>query len=514
MNILAIKRRKIKLLKNKQARLLPFFGGERFLAPKYFPHNILTKRLLDERKAKRKAKRKKILNISAFALNLVILAVILIVQLSGDSSTVISPTIDWKFIAVIMGIVLLIVLLDSSKIFILLFASTKKARPFLSYKTSALGKYYDNITPMSTGGQPFQIFYMNKRGVRGDIATGIPLMKYITWQIAYVLICSFALIYNSVKYGGTADPFITTMAWIATAINVIIFSTVILLSVSKKFGPKIVIWVLKLLSKMHIVKNYRKTFRKVMRFVVNYQKTFKTLLKKPLVLIAQLVLSFGDIILLNLIPYFIARAFVPWEVIQAQNITVFRTFIQSLILTLSLGFVPTPGTSGAAEGVFMLVFSGVFSESGLFWPVITWRIATYYYPLLQGLLVLVYDFVIGDKKAERLKKAGAEIYAVETENRESFRESLDKNLHTIEVVQAQEKDKLPFQAFTGINMDSYSGEELIQNSDIVSKEEMNEKVKPVEDIMNEMNEKAKQKHEERMQKRMLKKQKRRFKKNK
>ena len=502
-----MKKRNIKkqFCKNKKVKFLPFLHDvESIIEKKYFFFDKETKRLNDEKRAKKKAKIKNILNIVSFFVNIAVLAIVLIVQLvTDDAKKVVSPSIDWYFMAIVIVIVAGIILFDSLKIFILLKSSTKKSRPFLAYKTSALGRYYDSITPMSTGGQPFQIHYMNKRGVRGDIATSIPLMRYITWQISYVFICSFALIYNTFVYGGTADPLITIVAWVATAVNLLIFTTIILLSVTKKFGPKLVIWALKFLSKIHIVKNYRKTFRKVMRFVVNYQNTFKTLLKKPLVLLSQLLLSIADIVLSNLILYFIVRSFVPASTMIEKDITWFKTFIQAIIISLSLGFIPTPGASGAAEGVFMLVFAGVFSESGLFWPVLVWRIATYYIYLLQGLLVLVYDFVVGNKKAERLKRQGAEIY--NSGAKETFRQSIDKSMYTIEVVQAQERDKLPTQVFTGLDYDSYYVDEIIKDGDFVTKEEMDKKVQSAEDIMKQMNERANQRKIARNKKKMLKK---------
>ncbi|MBO7508170.1 MAG: flippase-like domain-containing protein, partial [Clostridia bacterium] len=415
------------------------------------------KKVDDEIKKAQKEKRKKIITTLGFIANIVVLAVVLIVQLSTeDIKTVIAPTIDWKFMGIVIAVVAGIILIDSSKIFVLIRSSTKKTRPFLAYKTSALGRYYDSITPMSTGGQPFQMLYMSKRGVRGDIATGIPLMKYIIWQITYVFMCTFILIYNGVKFGSTTDVVTTTVAWVSILINLAIFLTIVLLSVSKRVGPKIVIGVLKLLSKMHLVKNYQKTFRKVMRFVVNYQKTFKMLLTSPLVLIIEFVLAIGDIILFNSIPFFVMRSFIPASLIPA-NVTFFKTFIQSVICGLTLGFIPTPGSSGGAEAIFILIFGGLFKSAnvGTFWPLLIWRMATYYIFLLQGLLVLVYDFAIGNRKAEKLKQQQLQTAAATPDGvvadlpKPSFRKTLEENRKTIEVVQSQEQDKIAPNSFTG-----------------------------------------------------------------
>ena len=473
------------LIKNRQAKFLPFLRFDESFSGLESGYKIFDeqgKKLNKERIEKRKAKRKKIFSVCSLLFNLIILAIVLIVQLSGNAKSVIAPTINWKYIALLIGVVAGLILVDTLKILVMIHASTKKFRPFLAYKTSALGKYYDNITPMSTGGQPFQIFYMNKRGIRGDVATGIPLVKFIMWQITYVIICSFVLIYNTVEFGGSvANPIIITIAWIAIAVNLIMFLTVVLLSISKKTGPRIVIAILKLLSKMHIIKNYQKTFRKVMRFVLNYQKTFRNLLKKPLVLIVELLLAATDIIVYNLIPFIVCLAFVPKSVILAKDITLFKTFIQAVMCSLSLFFVPTPGSSGGAEGVFWAIFGGLFGGE-VIWPVLVWRIATYYIYLLQGLLVLVYDFFVGNKKAERLKRAGAEIYNPES-SKTTFKEALEENLRTIEEVQEQEQDKIPAMAFTDIGRQTKSAKEIVKNTQLVTDEELSNSAKDVDLIL-------------------------------
>ena len=471
------------LIKNRQVKNLPFLRFESFigLEKKYKIYTEDGKKIHDELIEKKRKKRKKILSICSFALNITILAVVLIYQIvTGGANTIITQSVNWNFIGVLIGAVAGLILVDTLKIFIMIKASTKKSRPFLAYKTSALGRYYDNITPMSTGGQAFQIFYMNKRGIRGDVATGIPLVKYIMWQITYVIICTFVLIYNGVKFGSASDAITTTVAWVAISINIAIFMTVVLLSVSKRVGPRIVIGVLKLLAKMHIIKNYQKTFRKVMRFVLNYQKTFKTLLKNPFVLILELLLAATDIIVYNLIPFIVCLAFVPKSVILAKDITLFRTFIKAIICSLTLAFIPTPGSSGGAESIFIIIFGGLFGEK-VFWPVLIWRIATYYVYLLQGLFVLIYDFFIGNRRLEKLKKAGAEIY--NPVSKPSFKQTLDENMQTIEDVQTQEQDKIPVFVFTGTDKPRKNAKEVVENTKLVSDEELQSNAQNVDKLL-------------------------------
>lgn len=508
MIVLAKLRRKCIKKHDKQVAYLPFL--------KPIPNNVSSKlkamssiqqKIVFEKRQKKKAKTKKVLNVLTFVFSIAVLAGLLIYQLSTQGvSSVTSPPINWNYLGITIGIVVAIIVIDALKYYVLILKATKKSRPFLSYKVSTLGRYYDNVTPMSTGGQPFQMMYMNKRGVRGDIATSIPLMKYIIWQITYVIICTFSIIFSTVKYGMATGTVTTTLAWIAIIVNVLTFLTIIMLSISRRVGPKIVIWTLRLLAKMHIVKNYQKTFRKVMRFVVNYQKTFKFLLKSPVVLLSELIFAASDIILTSLIPYFVCLSFVDKALLDVKGLTMLKCFIQSIVLSLSTGFIPTPGASGGAEAFFVAIFSSVLGNE-VFWPTLIWRIMTYYIYLLQGLVVLVYDFVIGNKKAEKLKKQGAKIYAEDI--KPTFRETLQENRKTIDVVQNQEQDKIAITPFTELSAEpEVPVENIIQNSDIVSESEMKEKIYQSEQMLKEvqLKEISKQKDKEsKMEKKACKK---------
>ena len=97
---------------------------------------------------------------------------------------------------------------------------------------------------------------------------------------------------------------------------------------------------------------------------------------------------------------------------------------------------------------------------------------------------MVYDFVLGNKRYERLKKQGE---TEQTEKPKSFKEILERNKKIISVVRSQEEDKLPVNAFTGLNLNnSYSQEEIIKDSNLVSYEEMQEKVYPAEQVLLEV----------------------------
>jgi len=77
------------------------------------------------------------------------------------------------------------VLFNGMKFLILIHHRTGKWRPWFSIKLGVVGRYYDLITPLGSGGQPFEIYYLKKDGYSGETSTAIPLAKYMFWQFTF-----------------------------------------------------------------------------------------------------------------------------------------------------------------------------------------------------------------------------------------------------------------------------------------------------------------------------------------
>ena len=259
----------------------------------------------EEKTKKQKSKKSKILSLIFFIVNIAIIAVIIITQSIKDDSMAsigdMFAVANFWYLLGAFGCFLLLMATDTFRWWMLILRSTKHSRPFLSYKTMALGRYYDNITPLATGGQPFQIYYMAKRGIKGGTASSIPFAIYIFNQIVAVCVSLCVLIFSK-KIAGGLDPTVFTAAVVGVVLNTTIMAFVFLLSVSKKIGPTLTIWILKLLHKMHIIKDYTALFRKVMRFVSEYQKTFRYFMSNFFVMIPMLLATFLNTVVKFMIP--------------------------------------------------------------------------------------------------------------------------------------------------------------------------------------------------------------------
>lgn len=353
----------------------------------------------DEHEGKtKKSRKKKIFNICFFIFNIVLVVLVLINFANEQGgiqplSTLFANHPKWRFLFIALGLYFATVCFNTLKFSILIKNKTGKFRLWFSFKLATIGRYYDHVTPLGSGGQPFEIYYLKKNGFSGDEATAIPLAKYMIWQISFALLCLVILILYSHNY--MSAPVVLVCAWVGLSITLLLFLFVLMMSITKKFGAMLVVGVLKLLYKMHIIKDYKKTLTKVLKFVKSYQYCIKEFVKNPVAVICEIIVTTASEISNALIAYFILRAFV-----EVPTVTWWDIVCSCCICSLAVSFFPMPGGSGAQELSFNFLLGSLFPSGTLFWGVLIWRILTYYLYIIQGAIILVSDVLHSKKKTK------------------------------------------------------------------------------------------------------------------
>ena len=114
----------------------------------------------------------------------------------------------------------------------------------------------------------------------------------------------------------------------------------------------------------------------------------------------QIFMHIARIILLFSIPYFIYKSF-PYSGGKIGSFADF--FIYTALIDLASSFIPLPGGTGMNEITFTFLFKE-YLGGATFWALLFWRFCSYYYYLLQGIAVISYDTIYGNKKYRWVKK--------------------------------------------------------------------------------------------------------------
>ncbi len=242
-------------------------------------------------------------------------------------------------------------------------------------------QFFNAITPFATGGQPWQIYRLKKSGLSLGESTTVVIEDFIAYQIALVLLGIIAVISNHTFNILPQDSVLRHLVTIGFIINTLVIIVLFLVAFSKNWNKKIIGGTIKILYKIKIVKDRKKMLDKSEKFIENFHKSASTLLENKLNYIRLITLNFIALCLLYLIPF---------TLMQGLDIYVnpFIIVITSAYVMLIGGVVPIPGGTGGLEYSFMSFFKNFIIGPKLSIIIIVWRIVTYYFGIIIGIIAI------------------------------------------------------------------------------------------------------------------------------
>ena len=347
---------------------------------------------------KRTSKRKKILILLFVILNIITIGVTALIEFTGSDSGAADNLnftgLKLHFLIVAFLVFCAVLLAETIKYAVMLKATTNKFHPGMAFQVAALGKYYDNVTPLGSGGQPFQVHYLNKRNVSFGVASSLPIAGFLMNQFAFMMLMIIGIIINTSRSFVTS-PVLLASAYIGMVFYVIVPVMVVLFTVMPKVSGSILRFFIRIGHKLRLVKHPDETTVKVLHNMEAYRQSLAALSKTKGLLIMVFIFSMAYQICICSIPYFVLKAF------GAGNAFI-DIFFMCVYTYAAVTYIPTPGNAGAAEGTFYALFK-TLKSGNIFWAMLIWRFLSYYMFLVTGVGIYVYNFV-KNKRTLRNKK--------------------------------------------------------------------------------------------------------------
>ena len=327
---------------------------------------------------------------------------------------------SWYYLLLALLSFFLTLVFKGSKIAIMCKSMTGKFHFRTSLETGLIGTYYNNVTPLAVGGQPFEIYHLSKHGVHGGVAASIPLATFFLNQLAFVILGIASLVMFKHNTLGMDEalinafpPLFKVLAIIGLVCCLFMPTLIIVFSMMPKIGAKLVHFVMWLGSKLRIIKNPKETTEKTIKVVEHNSHCLKKLATSPLVFILTFLLSFAENLALASIAYFTLKAF-GFDIVAVNGIIEWLQICSlCILLYASITFIPTPGNSGAADLSFYLLFE-VGLMAGLAFPaMLFWRLFSFY-----SIIILGFVFATLKKKSDMKKMSEQPYY--EGQQDESF----------------------------------------------------------------------------------------------
>ncbi len=262
-----------------------------------------------------------------------------------------------------------------------------RLRQAVSYKNcidyTYIGNYFSAITPGACGGQPAQMYYMNKDKIHVDIsAITIFLMVFIS-QIVIILMGGVFAVLRFYILAKTAQWFIwllfagfSVMLFVTAALSALMFSRVII--------PYLTDLALRLGVKLQLFKKPGEIKEKLDIFIISYREKSRMIKKNPDLFLKVFVVSMFQWIAYCLVTYLVYLSF-GYRKSDCLDLMAGQSFIN-----IAVAAVPLPGSVGIAEKAYLNVFGQFYPGEQLPSAMILSRIINFYFPLLISYIVYAF----------------------------------------------------------------------------------------------------------------------------
>lgn len=260
------------------------------------------------------------------------------------------------------------------------FGGIKRVSLPRSFRIAMITQFFNLITPFYTGGQPFTVYYYSKEGIGYEKSIAAILYKTFTFQVA---ISVLGIICLSFFYGSVS----TLSAGIAVAgisINLGMALLMFTIGRSRKIGKIVTDFVLKILSKLKLIRNPDKVKNEIDKRTGEFINTFDQFGRQWKI--------FAMLCIMNAVNY-LMYAFSAVLIIMGTGVEFsFENFGKVVLMNISASSIPTPGTSGGIEGLFYLFMGKITSTEEITLAIFLWRAASYYLSILVSAIFVFRAF--------------------------------------------------------------------------------------------------------------------------
>lgn len=299
----------------------------------------------------------------------------------------------------ILGIIFVIIFICSESFIIhyLMKKIDRKVPMYHCIKYSFIGFFYSSVTPSASGGQPMQVYYMNRDGINMAPATLVLIIITIVYKTVLLIMGTIAIITEyHIIHKTLGNIWFLLAIGIAANVLFIIFLMIVIFkqSFAKRMIASIILW----LGKHHILRNYDKAMKKMLTLLATYEHCADYIKKNKNVFFYSFVVTFIQRISLFFVTFLVYKSFYlhgtsPYQIIALQT-----------MIALAVDALPVPGGIGFSESCFLILFDHIFGQQLVIPAMLLSRGITYYALIVMSAIVTLIAHITSSNK--QIKESG------------------------------------------------------------------------------------------------------------
>ncbi len=336
-------------------------------------------------------KKKYLRNLILFMLIILLTFYIILKDQSISKIIEVLSSIDLKFILIAIICMLIYLICEAINIGRTLKALGEKSTFYRNIKYAMIGFFFSSVTPAASGGQPMQIYYMNKDKISVANSTLSLLINLTSMQIVTISIAIISLFFNY--------EYMNSILIGLFVLGIFLNSTALGLLLVSVFSKKMTKWLINIAIKileLFKIKNIEDKKNKLENELNKYQSSATYIKSNIKVIIKTLITTYIQFLIYYSISYWVYRSF------GLKEYNILQIISMQSVLFATVSGIPSPGAVGVSEGGFLEIFRNVYSENILHEAMLLNRGVNFYlFVIISSVIVMLYT--VRDKKEEKIK---------------------------------------------------------------------------------------------------------------
>ena len=286
--------------------------------------------------------------------------------------------ISWVWLVFILALGILYYILQGIVLYLIGRTYKKDMRVQDGIDNAFIAAFFNGVTPLG-GGQVAQTYAFRKLRMKyHDIASTL-WMDFFIFQ-SVVLIYAGLLIIFKFTFALEMFPQFLILIIVGFLVNSSVIVCLWTMIRFPKIYTKISAWIIRLLHRLHIIKDMESTTKKWNQQLLYFQQEVNKLKHfRKLIFQCGLLYVFRQT-LFYILPFIVAYALgVHLPLSDLINVIAISAFIHMLN-----ALTPLPGDTGWTETAFILLFGLVFGRTNASSVMILWRLSTYHLNVIIG----------------------------------------------------------------------------------------------------------------------------------
>ncbi len=254
--------------------------------------------------------------------------------------------------------------------------------------------YFSAITPSATGGQPASAYFMVKDGMPLLSVTAILHLNLVLYTFSIIVIgfIAFILFFDVFMTFGVLSKILIVVGYLLQIVLMAFFILLKKESLLQKIGK----FIIKLLSKLHIIKDEDKHIEKLNKITSDYSQFSGLIVKNRKMIFKAFIYNLLQRISIIAVPVFVFLA-TGGEVIKSLKVFAVQSYS-----VVGANTIPIPGAMGVMDAIMLDGFRNIVSTNDVInFELVSRSLSFYFCMLLCGFVVLIRYLVL--RRRERLK---------------------------------------------------------------------------------------------------------------